>query len=194
MSAMRDLPDTVVVETLRKDGEFVISRAKNEAGLPRWLLVSAVSERPGPEIVAQLQQAYALRDELEPSWATRPLELVQYQGKPTLILSDPGGIFLDDLLGRPMEVTSFLRMALGITTALGQFHARKLIHRDLRPANVMVNPTTGDAWLTGFGVAVRLPGDGPASGSVEVAVGTLPYMSPEQTLRINRSVDSEVTG
>jgi hypothetical protein len=119
MSAMRELPDTVVVETLRQEGEFVISRAKNEANLPPWLFVSAISKRPSPESLAQLQQAYALRNELESSWATRPLELVQYQGKPTLILSDPGGIFLDDLLGRPMEVMPFLRVAIGIATALG---------------------------------------------------------------------------
>jgi serine/threonine protein kinase len=190
MSGMQDLPDTVAVETLRQDGEFVISRAKRREGLPPWLLVSPALERPGPEALAQLEQAYALRDQLDPSWATQPLQLVQYKRKPTLILSDPGGIFLDGLLGRPMEPMSFLRIALGMTTAIGHFHARELIHRDLRPANVMVNPTTGDAWLTGFGVAVRFPSSGPISESFQVVVGTLPYMSPEQTLRINRSVDS----
>ena len=187
---MQDLPDTVTVETLRQDGEFVISRAKRREGLPSWLLVSPASERPGPESLAQLEQAFALRDELDPSWATRPLELVHYRRKPTLILSDPGGVFLDSLLGRPMEIMSFLRIALGIARAVGHFHARNLVHRDVRPANVMINPTTGDAWLTGFGVAVRLPGNGPLSESIEVVVGALPYMSPEQTLRINRSVDS----
>jgi hypothetical protein len=190
MSVMPDLPDTVAVETLRQDGEFVISRARRSGGLPPWLLVSPTLERPGPESAARLEQAYALRDALDPSWATRPLELVQYKRKPTLILSDPGGIFLDRLLGRPMEAISFLRMALGITTAIGHLHARELIHRDVRPANVMVNPTTGDAWLTGFGVAMRLPRSGSISDSVEVVTGALPYMSPEQTLRINRSVDS----
>jgi predicted ATPase/signal transduction histidine kinase/GAF domain-containing protein len=190
MSVMQDLPDTVAVETLRQDGEFVISRAQRREGLPPWLLVSPNSERPGPESAARLEQAYALRDELDPSWATQPLELVQYKRKPTLILSDPGGIFLDRLLGRPMEAISFLRMALGITAAVSHLHARELVHRDVRPANVMVNPTTGDAWLTGFGVAMRLPRSGSFSDSVEVVTGALPYMSPEQTLRINRSVDS----
>ena len=163
MSVMPDLPDAAVVETLRQDGEFLISRAKRRDGLPPWLLVSPASERPGPEILAKLEQTYALRDELDPSWATRPLELLQYKRKPTLILTDPGGILLDGLLGRPMDVMSFLRMALGIARAVGHFHARELIHRDIKPANVMVNPTTGDAWLTGFGVAVRLPGNGPLS-------------------------------
>jgi predicted ATPase/C4-dicarboxylate-specific signal transduction histidine kinase len=190
MSAMQDLPDTVVVETLRQDGEFVVSRARRTEGLPSWLLVSPTSERPGPESLAQLEQAYALRDELDSSWATRPLQLVQYRRKAALILSDPGGIFLDSFLARPMEPLSFLRIALGMATAVGHFHARDLIHRDVRPANVMVNPTTGGAWLTGFGVTMRLPGNRPISEAVGTVVGTLPYMAPEQTLRINRPVDS----
>ncbi len=131
-----------------------------------------------------------LRDELNPSWATRPLQLVQYKRKTTLVLSDAGGIFLESFLGRPMEFASFLRIALGIAKAVGHFHARGLIHRDVRPGNVMVNPATGDAWLTGFGFAVRFSSNPPISESLETIVGTLAYMAPEQTLRINRSVDS----
>ena len=120
---MQELTETVV-ETLRQDGEFIISRAKRREGLPSWLLVWPASERPAPEAVAQLRLAYALRDELESSWATRPLRLVQFKRKPTLVLSDPGVIFLDSFLGGPMEAMSFLRMALGIATALGRLHAR----------------------------------------------------------------------
>ncbi len=82
-----------------------------------------------------------------------------------------------------------------MTTALGHFHARELIHRDLRPANVLVDPTTGDAWLTGFGVAMRLPGDGPASGSVEGGGGNVALYvartdAKDQSFRLTRGVIS----
>jgi PAS domain S-box-containing protein len=189
MSTMQELTETLV-ETLRQDGEFIIYQAKGKEGRPLWLLVSPVSDRPAPETVAQLERAYAWRDELDSSWATRPLRLVQYKRKPTLVLSDPGVIFLDSFLGGPMEVMSFLRIALGISTAVVRLHARGLIHRDIRPGNVMVNPTLGDAWLTGFGLTMRLPADPRNSDWVEGVVGTLAYISPEQTLRINRPVDS----
>jgi serine/threonine protein kinase len=89
-----------------------------------------------------------------------------------------------------MEVMSFLRIVLGISTAVVRLHALGLIHRDIRPGNVMVNPAPGDAWLTGFGLTMRLPADRRNSDSVEAVVGTLAYISPEQTLRINRPVDS----
>jgi predicted ATPase/C4-dicarboxylate-specific signal transduction histidine kinase len=186
---MQELTETLV-ETLRQDGEFIIFRAKRREGLPPWLLVSPAAERPATEAVAQLERAYAWRDELDSSWATRPLRLVQYNRKPTLVLSDPGAIFLDSFLGGPMEVMSFLRIALGISTAVGRLHARGLIHRDIRPGNVMVNRALGDAWLTGFGLTMRLAADRRNFESVGVVVGTLAYISPEQTLRINRPVDS----
>ncbi|HEY0789970.1 MAG TPA: AAA family ATPase [Chthoniobacterales bacterium] len=89
-----------------------------------------------------------------------------------------------------MELASFLRMALGLVTALGHFHARGLVHRDVRPANVMVSAALSEAWLMGFGLTARLPCDHQTSESTEAVVGTLAYMAPEQTQRMNRSVDS----
>src|SRR6202011_1495399 len=90
----------------------------------------------------------------------------------------------------PLEITTFLRLAIGIAAALGQVHQRGLIHKDIKPANVLVNSVTGQAWLRGFGVASRLPRERQAPAPPEVIAGTLAYMAPEQTGRMNRSVDS----
>jgi serine/threonine protein kinase len=82
-----------------------------------------------------------------------------------------------------------LRIAVGLSSALGQLHKRSLIHKDLKPSNVLVDTATGDAWLTGFGIASRLPRERQSPEAPEFIAGTLPYMAPEQIGRLNRSID-----
>jgi serine/threonine protein kinase len=67
-----------------------------------------------------------------------------------LVLEDTGGEALHRLLGAPMDVGGFLRLAIGIATALGELHQRGLVHKDIKPANILVNGTTGEARLTGL--------------------------------------------
>ncbi len=92
--------------------------------------------------------------------------------------------------GFPWELTSFLRVAIGLTVALGRLHDRGLVHKDIKPANLLVDVSTGEAWLTGFGTASYLPRERQAAEPPEVIAGTLAYMAPEQTGRMNRSIDS----
>jgi serine/threonine protein kinase len=101
----------------------------------------------------------------------------------------PDGESLLKLLGQPWEIVSFLRLAIGIATTLAQVHQRGLIHKDIKPANVLVNSLTGQAWLMGFGIASRLPRERQTPAPPEVIAGTLAYMAPEQTGRMNRSID-----
>ena len=176
-------------QTLWEDGEFVLSRGVWD-GEPFPLLAAMPSSaQPSAGTLARLQHAYALREELDPAWAARPLRIVPHQGRLTLLIEDPGGEPLLGLLGQPWEITAFLRLAIGIAAALAQVHERGLIHKDIKPANVLVNSVTGQAWLTGFGVASRLPRERQAPAPPEVIAGTLAYMAPEQTGRMNRSID-----
>ena len=112
------------------------------------------------------------------------------RGRTLLVLEDPGGVPLAQLLGRPMETGRALRLAIKLAQAVGQVHARGLIHKDLRPANILVDEASGEIHLTGFGFASRAPREHPAPDRVELAAGALPYMAPEQTGRMNRSVDT----
>jgi PAS domain S-box-containing protein len=181
------------LEILSEDGGLILRRGWREgSGGERKdvLLVLASSEQPAPASVDRLALEYSFKGQLDSAWAVRPLELVRDRGQTILVLEDPGGDLLGGLLGKPMEVERFLRVAVGVTAALGKMHQRGFIHKDIKPSNIMVNSVSDEARLTGFGIASRLARERQPPDPPEVIAGTLAYMAPEQTGRMNRSIDS----
>ena len=81
----------------------------------------------------------------------------------TLRAEDPRGQLLVTLLGKPWAVGPVLRVAAGIAGALSGLHGQGLVHRDVKPANVLVDTTTSTTWLTGFGLTTRLARERPSS-------------------------------
>src|SRR5262245_5666947 len=103
-----------VLTLLWEDGEFILSRGVRDGQRCPLLVLSPTSEQSTPRSLQRLEHAYGLREELDPAWAVRPLEWVWNQGRPTLLLADPGGELLARLVGQPWEVSQFLRIALGL--------------------------------------------------------------------------------
>ena len=152
--------------------------------------VLAVVSSAEPGFSHRLLHEFQLSVELDPAWAARPLELVSEEGRSVLIFEDRGGEPLDQLLGSPLQLQDFLRFAVGLCHAVGRMHDRGIIHKDIKPANVLINRAGGEVWLTGFGIASRLLRERQAPDHPEFIAGTLAYMAPEQTGRMNRSIDS----
>lgn len=176
-------------QVLWNDGDRLFCRLRRPDGT-RVLLMQPANEQPAPATVDRLAHEYGLRDELEGSWALQPQALERFNGKPRLVLSDPGGQPLSALLMSPLDIETCLELAVAISVALGRLHLAGLVHKDLKPHHILVDCDDGKVRLTGFGLASRLPRERQAPEPPETIAGTLAYMAPEQTGRMNRSVDS----
>src|SRR5262252_7170434 len=189
--------DETVTESLSQvlweDGERVFRRGwrpGDDGNQGAVLIVLPAADQPSRSSLDRLTHEYELKDQLDGAWAVRPLDLVRDAGRTMLVLEDTGGEPLDRLLGAPMQAGRFLRLAIGIAAAVGKLHERGLVHKDIKPANILVNSTTDEVRLTGFGIASRLPRERQSLHPPETIAGTLAYMAPEQTGRMNRSIDS----
>ena len=187
-----------VLEPIRNRAEFTLYRGRQRGNPMPLLAVAPTAEPPSPQSLRRLEHEYSLAAELEPAWAAKPLALTRHEGRTILILADPGGEPLDRVLeqhgAQPLDLAHVLRLAINLATALGHVHQRGLIHKDVKPENVLValepSGDAGHVWLTGFGIASRLPRERQAPAPPELIAGTLAYMSPEQTGRMNRSIDA----
>ena len=114
----------------------------------------------------------------------RSLDALCQHGKPTSATP------LSELIGAGLPVGTFLPLAIAVANAVGRVHQSGLVHKDIKASNVLVDAASGDAHLTGFGIASRLARERQSLEPPERIAGTLSHMAPEQTGRMNRSVDS----
>ena len=180
-------------QVLWEDGDRVFCRrwrAGADGNCSTVLAVSPATQHRGHATLDLLIHEYGLKDDLDGTWAARPLELIREGDRTTLLLEDSGGEPLDLHLTTPMDVGRFLHFAVSIAVALGRLHRSGLVHKDIKPANILVNQATGAVKLTGFGIASHIPRERQVPAPPEFIAGTLAYMAPEQTGRMNRSIDS----
>jgi serine/threonine protein kinase len=158
--------------------------------------VALSAEQPSPQGFRRLEHEYSLAGELDPSWAAKPLALTHHEGRTILVLEDLGGELLDQVLereqGEPLDLTRFLRVAIGLASGLGQVHRQGLIHKNIKPANVLADEVS-NVWLIGFGIASRLPREHQPPVPLEIIAGKLAYMAPKQTGRTARWMPAAIS-
>ncbi len=168
----------------------IIYRGYDEKEQRRVIIKILKSEYPALQDIAYLRQEYRIASNLSCEGIVRCYSLEKYDRYLALISEDFGGQSLQGfLLSQSIKLSEFLRIAILLTTTIGKLHQASIIHKDIKPSNIIINPETGQVKLTDFAIASYLSCEQPVLVNPDVIEGTLAYMSPEQTGRMNRSLD-----
>ena len=146
---------------------------------------------PSSDQVRRYKQEYKLISQLESPGIIKAYGLESWQNSYAIALEDFGAISLRRWLQEQSKIslTDFLSLAISITDILGQIHAHNIIHKDINPDNIVLNPETKELKIIDFGISTQLTRENPTLKNPNILEGTLPYISPEQTGRMNRELD-----
>jgi predicted ATPase/signal transduction histidine kinase/CheY-like chemotaxis protein len=168
----------------------VVYRAERESDGRAVVLKMLKREAATPGAVARYRHEREVLESLRIPGVIEVLGLETVQGLPMLVLEDFGARSLGRLRREQrFELDQVLALAVRLADILGEIHDRGIVHGDVNPANILLNPDSGELKLADFGSSLRRGSDPTAPGSTSNLAGTLAYMAPEQTGRMNRSVD-----
>jgi len=187
---MIELTGYSITETLHESSETVVYRALGPEG-PVVLKTSAAAF-PQPTTVARLRHEYTLGAELELRGTVRYLDLVEHEKTHVLLIEDFDARPLSRLLlpeAPALPVDAFLDIGISLLEAIEELHRHDVVHRDISPNNTFYNDDSGELKLGDLGLASHLPRTRQMARPPGRLVGTLAYISPEQTGRMNRDVD-----
>ncbi|WNG26071.1 AAA family ATPase [Cystobacter fuscus] len=188
---MLDIPGYRVLGILRAMGSNALFQAVREAdGLP-VILKTPMAASPGRMESERYRREFGILQRLrDVRGVARPYACERLGERPVLLLERVQGQTLSEAIstGQPLELSSFLNLALSLVSTLGEVHCRNVIHKDIKPSNIILEPS-GEARLIDFGVATLQKVEYLDAAPTHLIEGTLAYMSPEQTGRMNRVVD-----
>ncbi|BAU12302.1 serine/threonine kinase with two-component sensor domain protein [Leptolyngbya sp. NIES-3755] len=184
------LPGYEVVEKIYESSKTLVYRGFRADDQKPVIIKALKNQYPMPKEIAVFRKQYSLANHLGILGIVRPYSLENYENQWALILEDFGATSLRDYCKtHSLDLKAFLSIAIQTAQILAELHRNRIIHKDLKPANLLINPTTGQIKITDFSIASILPKENQTLISPNGLEGTLPYMSPEQTGRMNRGID-----
>ena len=187
---MLNLPNYQIGSQIYESVNSLVYRGQRKKDNQPVILKMLKEDYPTPAELTRYRQEYEIIHDFDFAGVIKVYGIEKYQNTLIIILEDFGGESLKQLMAnRPFLVKEFLPIAIQIADSLGNIHAANIIHKDINPSNIVVNPDTKELKIIDFGIASRLPRENPTLKNPEQLEGTLAYLSPEQTGRINRSMD-----
>ncbi|MBD2451685.1 AAA family ATPase [Nostoc sp. FACHB-152] len=179
-----------LLETLHSGNKTVIYRGRRETDNASVIVKTHIDEHPLLEDIARLRHEYQIIEPLQISGIVKAYELKNYQHGLALVLEDiPGCLLKEVIANQTTSLITFLKVGINLAHTLGELHAQQIIHKDIKPHNILINPESGEVKLIDFSISSRLDKENPTLSNPNLLEGTLAYMSPEQTGRMNRAID-----
>lgn len=167
-----------------------IYRARHRSKGTPVMLKTLRDERAAREAAARLKHEFEVTRRIKAPGVIQVYDLERHNNLPVIVLEDFGGDSLDNLARqRRFPIEELLGIAIQLTRGLADIHAANIIHKDINPSNIVYNPATGTTKIIDFGISTFLTREQAALSSPQIFQGSLPYISPEQTGRMNRSID-----
>jgi tRNA A-37 threonylcarbamoyl transferase component Bud32 len=171
------------------DDSLVYRGIQTEDNCPVILKVLR-KDYPTPAELTRYRQEYKLTSQLKLEGVVKAYSWEKYKNTPIIIFEDFGGVSLKILMGETkFTLLQFLEIAIKIVQSIDAIHTYRIIHKDINPANIVLNPDTKQIKLIDFGISTLLNKEETKLRNPQVLEGTLAYMSPEQTGRMNRYLD-----
>lgn len=181
-----------VIEEIADHGNKAIYRCINNLSGQRVIAKVLGAKVSTYESIMRIKKEYKLLSELSPtiSGIIRPIQLEERGGYMILTLEDISGDSLKSIMKKQrLDTQTILQLAIKLTDIIGSIHDRQIIHKDIKPANLIWNRETDELRLIDFDLSVRWSNEKLDYVATGVMEGSLGYISPEQTGRINRTID-----
>ena len=168
----------------------LIYRAVRESDKLPVVVKSLKAKRPTREELDLFEYEYRIVKELDRPGVIKTLSLENVGNSKAIVMEDFGALSLGDYIrNQPLDLDSFLPTAIALTDIIGTIHEHNIIHKDIEPQNILINPKTREIKITDFAIATRVQREVQSALDQKMIEGSLAYISPEQTGRMNRSVD-----
>ncbi|MEG4346966.1 AAA family ATPase [Microcoleus sp. A003_D6] len=192
LTTTHQIPNYQIVETVYSGSRTVVYRAlRTEERLP-VVIKLLKNEYPTFSELVQFRNQYTISKNLHQPGIIQTYSLEPYQNGYALVMEDFGGISLKQWAVKKVNILSlgeFLEVAIALCNTLDILYRERIIHKDIKPANILINPETKEIKLIDFSIASLLPRETQTLINPNVLEGTLAYISPEQTGRMNRGID-----